>query len=126
MKAICFDFDETLHDLDMAFEVSTERVLGPLAYTWDVELADVRGAMRRVWPSLWGEVMEGARGGHGLYEEWFRRTFHEVGVTLASSQVSALVAQYDQEFEQALSLYPAFYPRLPGLSGGCLRSAWRF
>ncbi len=106
VRAVCFDFDNTLQDLDAAFDVAATKVLEPFVRDRGYTLADVKNALNGTWPSVWDEFMAGTRPEPALYPEWFRRAFHTLDVLPSPDQLSLLVAQYHQVFDSALALFP--------------------
>lgn len=80
--AVCFDFDNTLQDLDSAFSQALAESVGAICAECGVPLGIVEEALHRTWPPLWEEFMAGRRSEPTLYPEWFRRALTDVGMDL--------------------------------------------
>ena len=106
MRALCFDLDNTLQDLDSAFDTAAARVLGPFGVAQGLNLMGIKAALTETWPSVWTEFMEAKRPEPSLYPEWFARAFRFLDVPVSPAQLSELVSGYHQEFERSLGLYP--------------------
>lgn len=117
MKAICLDFDNTLQDLDSAFEVAVKTIWLPLASRYERDPGDLKPALYECWPLLWQEFIAGTRAAVTLYPEWFHRAFQVLALPLSNSEVDEVVRQYDVVFENALYLYSDVIPTLNRLAG---------
>lgn len=106
VKAVCFDFDNTLQDMDTAFGRAAQNILGPFGQTLGLDLETIKTALNNTWPSVWEEFMAGSRSESALYPEWFHRAFRSLDVLVPPEQRTALVSAYQSEFERTLSLYP--------------------
>lgn len=106
VRAVCFDFDNTLQDLDSAFDIAASKVLEPFGRDRGFDGEDVKNALNGTWPSVWEEFMAGTRPEPALYPEWFFQAFRTLDVLVSRDELSLLVGAYHQVFDGALALYP--------------------
>ena len=117
LKAVLFDLDNTLQDLDTAFQEGLAQAAGPLCRQFSVSLEGLAEALNRTWPPLWQEFMAGTRSESALYPEWFRRALGDLGLTLSGAARQDLVQRYTASFERHLALFPDVLPTLSQLAG---------
>lgn len=106
LKAVFFDFDNTLQDLDRAFETATRTILGPLCGDGGLEVDAVMAQMEAVWPALWRDFLAGTLPESKLYVRWFTQAFERMDISLVDAQASLIASDYERLFEWHLGLYP--------------------
>jgi putative hydrolase of the HAD superfamily len=117
LKAVLFDLDNTLQDLDTAFQQGLLLAAGPLCRRLAVTVEGLADALKRTWPPLWQEFMAGTRAESALYPEWFRRALGDLGLSLSRAARQDLVRRYTASFERHLALFPDVVPTLSQLAG---------
>jgi putative hydrolase of the HAD superfamily len=112
LKAVLFDFDGSLQDLETAFEVAAEEVLAPFAEAAAVTLTRVKQCLEAIWPGLWREYLRGGITAADLYPQWFSLALGQAGMNEAARQAAAVSHAYQERFEASLRLYPDVLPAL--------------
>ena len=112
IQAVCFDLDNTLQDLDTAFDKALAEAMGCVCAEFGVTVGVIGEALHRTWPPLWDEFMAGRRTEPTLYPEWFRRALNDVGMHLSESRRHRIVQDYSDAFDHHLLLYPDVPPTL--------------
>ena len=106
IRAVFFDLDKTLLDLDGAYRTATQQVLGPVAVAAGVSLDTLRAALESVWPSLWETVMAGGLSDNEIYPRWFQTAFEQAGPRIGHYDSRELAVHYHQCFDTGLKPFP--------------------
>lgn len=114
-RAIFFDFDNTLQDLDAAFNEAVTTTLGPVCMGAGVGLDVLVSQMNLIWPELWVRAQEGRIRESDLYPLWFTEAFRRIGIPEARMQAWAIGGVYQAAFESHLRLYDDVLPALSAL-----------
>ena len=115
LRAVFFDIDPTLHDLDTAFEPAVQVVFASVCREAGVDLAKLKHCLHVVWGELWGRFLSGAVQEGLLYREWFGTALPAAAITVPGSALAALAEQYLAAFEAGLCLFPDVRPSLRAL-----------
>ena len=115
LRAVFFDLDYTLQDLDTPFHAAVSGAFGPACLEAGVQVAQLEACLNAVWPDLWARFLGGSLAPDRLRLEWFLRALPAAGVHLDDGEVRRLAERYEDAFEGNLRLYPDVFPALTTL-----------
>lgn len=115
MRAIFFDWDHTLQNLDVAYPQALQAAWAPVCEPAGVSVATLRRMLDAAWPAWWQALLAGEVRPDALYSHWFAEALEEVGCPLPSAEVAERAAAYEAAFEQHLELYDDVLPTLQDL-----------
>ena len=113
-KAIFFDFDNTLQDMDAAYNEAVTSTLGPVCMGSGVDLGSLMQVMAMVRAEIWTE----AQRGHiripqeHIYRVWFTEVFRRCQIPQPELQAVAIEGVYRASFERGLRLFDDVLPAL--------------
>lgn len=115
IKALFFDFDHTMQDLDFSHGVALDLVLDGRDETARFDRPLLVDKMHAVWPSVWDRFLSGRILEPQLYPLWFGETFQALNLSCTEEDCDSMARQYFEVFEQHLTLYPDVIRTLNGI-----------
>jgi 2-haloalkanoic acid dehalogenase type II len=115
VRALFFDLDGTLQDLDSAFAAAVAEVLAPAAHAAGALGHQVQAELNRHWPPLWAAFAAGALAEADLYPRWIGQACQSLGLAVRPDRARELALRYEAVFEERLGLYPDVRPALDRL-----------